>query len=242
MTSFKSVFAAVLATLATSAASAQPQPQPAEPNGQTQAVAAAAVSASGAAASAAAAQDSGDGFVDKAKNWAEEHQLAERLSGDVDGWYPRLGGMTRGSGFALGPGYRLHLGTVRVDASTALSTKMYKAVDLNVRWIQLYDDRLELWTDYRFEDFPQEDFWGLGAASPEDGRTSYDFDSHDVSLLGLVRPVPWFRAGANLALKWPSIGPGRDERYPSTEQLFSDVEAPGLVSQPTYLHLSLIHI
>ena len=50
------------------------------------------------------------GFVDKAKNWAEDHQIIERLNGDIDGWYPRLGGMTRGSGFAFGPGYRMHVG------------------------------------------------------------------------------------------------------------------------------------
>jgi len=32
-----------------------------------------------------------DGFVEKAKHWAEDHQIVERLNGDVDGWYPRLG-------------------------------------------------------------------------------------------------------------------------------------------------------
>jgi len=86
-----------------------------------------------------------------------------RLSGDVDGWYARLGGMTRGSGFAIGPGYRFHSGDVLVDLSGAYSLKAYKAVDANVRWLRAYDDRLELWTS--FEDFPQEDFFGMGSTA-----------------------------------------------------------------------------
>src|SRR5688572_9063173 len=52
---------------------------------------------------------SDDGFVDKLRSFAEEHQIVERLNGDIDGWYPRLGGMTTGSGFAFGPGYRTHV-------------------------------------------------------------------------------------------------------------------------------------
>src|SRR5688572_33495110 len=145
----KCVFAAVLAVLATSAAYAQ-QPDAA---GSTQTVASA----------AAPPQEDGGGFVDKAKNWAEKDQIVERLNGDVDGWYPRLGGMTRGGGFAIGPGYRLHAFDERifVDLSAGISLKGYKAIDANVRWLQALGDRFELWTDYRYEDFPQEDFFGL---------------------------------------------------------------------------------
>src|SRR5688572_32800300 len=60
---------------------------------------------------------SGDGFAAKAQDWAKKHQIMERLNGDIDGWYPRIGGMTRGGGFALGPGYRFHPmgGPVLVD-------------------------------------------------------------------------------------------------------------------------------
>src|SRR5438046_313262 len=64
------------------------------------------------------------GVLDGARNWAKRHQLLERLEGRVDGWYPRLGGMTRGSGFTFGPGYRTHVlgDRVLVDASAAMST------------------------------------------------------------------------------------------------------------------------
>jgi hypothetical protein len=187
-------------------------------------------------AAAEAAQDSGDGFVDKAKSWADEHQLIERLNGDVDGWYPRLGGMTRGSGFAIGPGYRTHLGTVLVDVSAGLSIKAYKAVDVKVRWMEAFDQRVELWTNYRFEDFPQEDFFGIGPNSLRSNRTSYDFDSNEISVLGLVKPIEWVRTGAVVGYMSPEIGPGSDRNYPSLDTLFAAIDTPGLMEQPDFLH------
>jgi len=218
----KCVFAAVLAVLATSAAYAQ-QPDAA---GSTQTVASA----------AAPPQEDGGGFVDKAKNWAEKHQIVERLNGDVDGWYPRLGGMTRGGGFAIGPGYRFHAGDVLVDLSAGVSLKSYKAVDAKVRWVQAYNERVEFWTNYRYEDFPQEDFFGMGFDSTEASRTSYGFKSHDFTAHGLVKPMPWLRTGATIGYLKPSIGIGRDENFPSLEELFTDIDAPGLSTQPDFFH------
>src|SRR5688572_17086077 len=179
---FQCVFAALLAVLATSTANAQQRdPQ----DGSTQTVGSA----------AAPAQDDDEGFVTKARSWADKTQIVERLNGDVDGWYPRLGGMTRGSGFAIGPGYRFHTFDDRifVDLSAGISIKGYKAVDANVRWLQAFDERLELWTDFRYEDFPQEDFFGMGFSSSLDNRTSYDFDSSDIAVRGLFSPVQWLR-------------------------------------------------
>src|SRR5688572_13864872 len=123
-----------------------------------------------------------DGFVAKMRRMADELQLEERLNGEIDGWYPRLGGMTRGSGFALGPGYRVHPfgGPVLVDVSAGLSIKGYQAADAKVRWIQAWNDRLEFWTDARYEHFPQEDFYGMGLASARENETSYGFDSTDI--------------------------------------------------------------
>jgi outer membrane protein assembly factor BamA len=187
-------------------------------------------------AEASAAQDSGDGFVDNAKDWAERTQIVERLNGDIDGWYPRLGGMTRGGGFAIGPGYRTHFGDVLVDLSAGLSIKMYKSADVKVRWFNAFDERVELWTNYRFEDFPQEDFFGTGPLSTLDTRTSYDFDSSEFTVLGLVKPLSWLRAGTAVGYISPETGPGTDENFPSIEQVFTDTDAPGLAAQPNFLH------
>lgn len=184
---------------------------------------------------AAAPQDDG-GFIDKAEDWAERTQIVDRLNGDVDGWYPRLGGMTRGGGFALGPGYRFHVGDTLVDLSAGISMRAYKSVDAKVRWINAYDERLELWTNYRYEGFPQEDFFGRGFGSSLDARTSYGFKSHEFSVHGVGRPVSWLHVGTTIGYLHPSIGTGRDENFPSIEELFTDLDAPGLAAQPDFLH------
>jgi outer membrane protein assembly factor BamA len=188
------------------------------------------------AASTVAPPQDEAGFVDKAKRWAQEHQIIERLNGDVDGWYPRLGGMTRGGGFALGPGYRRHVGNILVDLSAGLSTKTYVAGDVKVRWLQAFDERVEFWTNYRYEDFPQEDYFGRGPTSIRDNRTSYDFDSIDFTAAGIFKPLPWLRLGTELGYMSPDIGEGSDSKYLSIEQVFSDADAPGLLEQPDYLH------
>ena len=189
-------------------------------------------------ANAAQEAPTDDGFVAKAKRFADKTQIVERLNGDVDGWYPRLGGMTRGSGFALGPGYRTHLGAARVfvDVSAGVSIKGYRAADANIRWLQLFGERVEFWTDLRYENFPQEDFFGTGMTSLQAARTSYDFDSAGLTLRGVARPVPWLHLGTAVGYLRPDIGPGTDDKYPSIEQMFTDAEAPGLADQPDFLH------
>jgi outer membrane protein assembly factor BamA len=178
-----------------------------------------------------------DGFVAKAKRFAEETQIIERLNGEVDGWYPRLGGMTTGSGFAVGPGYRTHLTDhgIFVDLSAGFSMKGYKAVDVQVEWLRERFERVEFWTNYRYQDFPQEDFFGFSAPTPA-ARTNYALTSHGFSALGIYHVRPWMRAGTEIGYFMPTIGRGTDDKYPSTEVLFTELEAPGLTTQPNFLH------
>jgi hypothetical protein len=181
------------------------------------------------------------GFIARARAWAREKQIVERLEGDVDGWYPRLGGMKRGSGFGGGPGYRTHVldGHVLLDVSGALSYRFYKAVDVRARWLEAFGKRIELWTDYRLEDDPQEDFFGTGPDTRLSMRTSYTYRASDLSVHGEVKPVPWVHLGARLGYLHPWILRGRDPLFPSIEERFTDADAPGLARQPSFIHTSV---
>lgn len=179
------------------------------------------------------------GFVGKLKDFADDIKIVERLNGDIDGWYPRLGGMTTGSGFALGPGYRTHAGPVFIDVSAAVTKKGYKAVDLKAEWLQSRYDRVELWTNFRYQDFPQEDFFGLGGASALANRTNFALESTDITALGIFHLRPWMRVGAEFGYLKPTIGSGTDRAFPSTELRFADSEAPGLAAQPDFLHTTV---
>ena len=182
--------------------------------------------------------DAEDGFVGKMKRWADDSQIMGRLNGDVDGWYPRLGGMTTGSGFSLGPGYRTHLTDrqIYVDLSAGFSMKGYKAFDAQVEWLQGRNDKAELWTNFRYQDFPQEDFFGVGLDSMATSRSNYALKSTEFLALGIYHLRPWLRAGSQVGYFSPSIDSGTDPNFPSTELVFSDLTAPGLTAQPEYLH------
>jgi Omp85 superfamily domain len=179
------------------------------------------------------------GFIDKAKRWAEEKRIAERLS-PREGLYARFGGMTTGSGLALGAGYRRYFAEERIfgDVSAALSTKMYKAVDAKARWAQLWDDRIEIWSDFHYRDYPQEDYFGPGEGSTRSARTSYDIESTDVVGRAVAKVLPWLSVGTDLGFFNPTLGRGKDDSIPSIEQLFTDVAAAGLAepTQPNFLH------
>ena len=155
----------------------------------------------------------------------------------MNGWYPRLGGITRGAGFAIGPGYRTPLGdALFLDVSAAISMKGYTAFDTRLRVLQAAGERVELWTEFRIEDFPEEDYFGLGMGTDEGARTSYNFDSTDIRLRAQFRPQTWARLHATVGFRNPDVGPGTDGQVPSVETRFTDVTAAGLAQQPNFVH------
>jgi outer membrane protein assembly factor BamA len=99
-------------------------------------------------------------------------------------------------------------------------------------------NRVELWTAYRWRDFPQEDFYGIGDSSLESNRTDYGIRSNDVSLQARARVTRAIRAGADIGVYAPTIFGGTDDSTPQTENLFTDAGAPGLAAQPRFLYRS----
>jgi hypothetical protein len=175
--------------------------------------------------------------IEKALLYIEEHRIIERLT-IADGWYPRIGGLTTGGGFAGGAGYRKHLfdDQLFLNTSAAISTKAYKEFLAHASYPALWNGRIEVGGNFRWRDFPQEDYFGIGPDSRLETRSNYAIESTDVSGLVALKPLPWLRVGSEVGLLDPDIGPGTDPRMPSTELVFTDVEAPGLLEQPTFLY------
>lgn len=184
---------------------------------------------------------SSPGVLKRMRNWEKDVQLLDRMAGNVDGWYPRIGGITRGSGVAGGAGLRTPFGDeMYLDVSAAVSTKGYSSFDTRVRWLQAFERRVEVWTDLRFEDFTEEDYLGTGMATTDASRTSYDYDSMDARVRFVLRPHRQARISTLVGFVRPDVARGGDSSYPSTEDLFTDAEAPGLFEQPHYVQASVI--
>ena len=176
------------------------------------------------------------GKLEAAVMWVERGQLIERWTSGYDGWYPRVGSITRGGGFAVGAGYRQHLGLqVRTEASAAISLRNSRAADVDIALPYLADRRLELGVHGEYRLFPQQDYFGIGPDSLRANRVSYLQEHTEIAARAKFRPLTWLETGAEIGWLNLDIGAGRDPRFPSIEALFSeDAGAPGLAEQPDY--------
>ena len=71
--------------------------------------------------------------IQKIRGYIQKNPIVQKLQGD--GFYPRIGGLSPGSGLAGGAGYRRHLNWAYVDVSGAVSTKAYRGIDATAGWI-----------------------------------------------------------------------------------------------------------
>jgi surface antigen Omp85-like protein len=155
-----------------------------------------------------------------------------------EGFYPKLGSLTTGSGFAFGAGFRnrpvfKHYGTL--DLWAAGSLRKYWAVETRATFPDLANGHLfaEAWATRR--DYPQEDFFGIGPEASRSEQVNFAFRRTIIGARGGVRPLRRLLVGGGVQYVQPNLGPGQDTRVPSIEALFNEATAPGLDQQPNYL-------
>lgn len=175
--------------------------------------------------------------VEKTLRFIDDNKVIERLSVGYLGWNLRFGGLPPGSGFALGPEYRLHsdaLGgnTLRVGAQ--FSTRQYQRYGIRWDFPRLADDHIAVDFTAAHRDYPQVDYFGPGPASSESTRTNYRLE--DTSVDGSIgfKPVKHLQLGGSGGYLWVNVGPGTSERFPSADQIFPPSVAPGIDRQTNF--------
>ncbi len=176
--------------------------------------------------------------VEKIRDYIDRLGILDRLNPE-EGIYPRLEGLPTGSGLTGGVGYRSKHWLFPFDVSGMVSTRYYKLAEATVRLASVAGDRVQVWTTAKWQEFPQEDFYGLGLGSRLETRTDYGIRSTDLSARLLVKPLRWLTVGTDVGRFEPTIYPGTDDEFPSIERLFSDQDAPGLARQPLYGYTSV---
>jgi hypothetical protein len=156
-----------------------------------------------------------------------------------EGFYPKLGSLTTGSGFAFGGGFRnspvfRHHG--RLDTWIAGSLKKYWALETRATFPELANGYLfaEGWAARR--EYPQEQFFGIGPDARRADQVSFALRRTILGARGGVRPIRPIRVGGGVEYIQPSVGPGKDSGVPSIEALFNETTAPGLSRQPEFLN------
>jgi hypothetical protein len=164
----------------------------------------------------------------------EDDLVLERVLDAPRGIYARIGSMGEGSGFSLGPAYRYNTARFDFKASAAASTKTYFSGDVSLRfpgtigqdsYFKPQGPYIELQGRRRV--FPQEDFFGLGPDSLSTNRSDYALRDTMGRVIGGYQRGN-FQTGVGLGYLDTAIGSGTDARMPSSTDVFTAAEMPGV--------------
>jgi hypothetical protein len=159
-----------------------------------------------------------------------------------DGWYVQTSGLITGQGWiALGPGYRRTVlgGRGRVDVSGAVSWYLSTAAQASFELPALAHRRVSVGAEGRYQDARRVEYFGLGNDSRESDRSAYGFRNVDVTGFGRVRATPWLSIDGRVGWIPPPdllAASGPRLNLPSTIDAFTDAGAPGISTQPAFLH------
>jgi outer membrane protein assembly factor BamA len=165
------------------------------------------------------------------------------------GFFYSTGDFPSGKGFAFGAGYQhrglFHHGYVpethpnRVDlrVEAAYSTRSYQQLSGQVEFRNLGGSFFNLGLRGKYFEWPQEDFFGIGFDAREADRTNYLLRQIEAGADFWAEPIRRLRIGGGTYYLSPSVGSGRDSRYPTLEQGFDPSAVPGFNEQPDFLRI-----
>jgi len=166
--------------------------------------------------------------LERALNTVETRVLA---SFGRDGVHPKFGSLATGSGFALGAGYlnrRLLNREGALNVWGAVSLKKYWAVQGSFDMPSLAGDWLTFGAYARHQDYPQEDFFGVGPDSNRDDHTKFKIVNSMAGGRVGVKPDPKLAIRGGVEYFRHDLAPGRNRALPSIEARFTDETAAGL--------------
>ncbi|MFQ5789449.1 MAG: BamA/TamA family outer membrane protein [Acidobacteriota bacterium] len=188
------------------------------------------------------------GALEKGLYWYDNQLILQKLTAGWHGVHMAGGGFPAGAGLTFGVGFTdLGIGSVYAepdspnridfDSRVAYSTSGYLRLRGDLLFHNLGGAPLGGGLHGQYYELPQEDFFGLGADSREENRTSYLLDGIEVGADLSWEPAKGLRLVSGLFYEEPRVGQGTDPRFPSTEKLFDRATLPGFQDEPEFLRL-----
>jgi len=201
------------------------------------------------------------GFVERQVLAIEKAERPSILDVNFAGFYPRFTGIARGSRVAAGTRFwKPDIGGSRFDVhgSAFFSLASYEYYDLQFGEIprkkgrfparisqsqdvyQLGDlgpgerRHLILYGSLRYQHFPRVRYFGPGADASADDETNFLDQKAFYELVGGYQLSPRLSFTVRAGYLQAFVGRGTDPDEPSTQDLFTDAEAPGLDEQPDF--------
>jgi hypothetical protein len=163
-------------------------------------------------------------------------QVNRVLTETPTGFYPNLGSVYSGGGFALGAGYRRFYGDRTFwDLKGLFSIKTYKFIELSTVSPGHAQGRVDLSAGAGWRDATEVAFYGTGIDTPASGRTNFRMKQSYVTGGLQARPIPITVFGAALSYEDFTIADGLGSS-PSVIRAHRAQSAPGLGVNPAYLH------
>ncbi len=175
--------------------------------------------------------------LEKKLLWLENDRVIAKILAPYEGFYVKIGGLTKGGGLGAGPGYRNWFLDDRAVFNTSIVTSVrnYWMGTAEVIFPKLVDERLVVGGHGYYRYWPRERFYGIGPDSSRDDRTSFLREGYEFRGDASYAFVPAVKVGGSTAFRHETLGEGHASGFPSIEEVFTPAEAPGLDQQPDYL-------
>ena len=172
-------------------------------------------------------------------NRIQKSEIFERLTGEIEGWRIKMGGLVPYSGFALGPEYYRHFWHEQAIFQSTLvgSFKEFYKFDTNLRMPSLAGEHAFFSLDGMTFSYPRVDYYGPGPRSNKHGRSNYSLEETGFSGTAGLRPFRYLRIGATGGYLMTHVGPGEEEELASTDKLFTEQTTPGIQSPSNFAEL-----
>jgi len=159
-----------------------------------------------------------------------------------DGFYVETGNMITGEGWiSAGPGYRQRIldGAAVIDGSAAVSWNLYRTAQVSLQFPHLAHDRLSIGGQTMYQDVLRVEYFGPGNHSRKSDQSAYRFNNFDVVAFGRVQANRWLSVDGRVGwIPRPDLSTATGPRVnvPNTVDLFSEATAPGIRTQPSFIH------
>jgi hypothetical protein len=163
-------------------------------------------------------------------------QIESAFASPPSGFFPAFGSVYPGGSFTLGAGYRHFYARNAVwDIVGLYSIKNYKKIEVGTRTPWHGGGPVFFGLRAGWLDAPQVSYYGLGPDTVTDAKSNFGAEEGYAGLTLGLRPSPWFRLSGDVAYEDFKTKAGAGST-PSIEILYDETTAPGLGSNPTYIH------
>jgi hypothetical protein len=152
-------------------------------------------------------------------------------------WRPFFESAYQGGGFPFGVGYRRHVSPYNLlDVRGSYTLSGYKRAEVELTAPHLFHRRGVLSLIGGWREATQVGFYGVGAGSSKDQRTSYQFEQPYAAATLALRPTRrHWTLGSGLEWTQWKQRPGEGS-FPSVETVFTPQTLSGLGADVTYIH------